>query len=257
MAPKKTSQQVVDKKEESSNDAYFGLAKSLKQRLKDCCKEAGAQKKEEIIYLWICVNAEGLKRGFCQNQDINLHPMQEWLNVVDEAASLGANWLILSVADTLGKCDAIWPISKWAQQVHGMTVGIHLKNDESLSESEITLIRQLDAKKTRVLLRQESEKNIRTLKKRGITVWTANPQPDGEVPNCQGPTRMIYVNEKGVLYTCGLVEGNEAYRMGHIADTRLKNIIGDPETPRLVHNDIHVVAPGCDGCPALIANFFF
>ena len=240
-----------------AND-YFGVAKTLKRRLKECCRETELQEAGNIVYLWACVTAKGLKQGVKgAGHEGKPLPMQQWLNVVDEAASLGANWLVLSLADPLGECEAVWPIGKWAQQVHGMMVGLHLKEGDWLSDKEITLISQLDKKMTRVLIRQPEKEQIRALKGRGITVWSANPQPDGEIPNCQGPTRMIFVNEKGILYTCGLVEGNDTYRMGHVFDSSLKNIISHPDSPRHVHDDIHVIAPGCDGCPALIANFFF
>lgn len=237
-----------------ADENYFGTVKTFKRKLKACktCTE-----QEDITYLWVCVTADGLKKGFCgkKSGDSPL-AMYQWLNIIDEAASLGANWLVLSLADPLEECESIWPISKWAQQVHGMTVGLHLKECASLTGKETKLIRQLDLDKTRVLLRCTSKKVPEKIEKQGITVWTANPQPDGEKPKCLGPKRMIFVNENGVLYTCGLVEGNDTYRIGHVEDGRLKHILNDPEAPRKVCDDIHVVTPGCDGCPALLAGFF-
>lgn len=241
---------------ETDND-YFGPVKTFNQKLKACSKAGTSPGADDIIYLWICVNAQGLRKGFCNKKNGGVPlGMDQWLNIIDEAATLGANWLVLSLTDPLEECESIWPISKWAQQVHDMTVGLHLKECDSLTTKQVKLVRQLNVDKTRILLRCNSKKIPEQSTKQGITVWSANPQPDGEKPKCLGPKRMIFVNEKGVLYTCGLVDGNDTYRIGHVEDGHLKYILNDPEAPRSVCDDIHVITPGCDGCPALLAGFF-
>lgn len=251
-----TTQRRPNKKTEAYGH-FFGIAKEINQRIKLCQNTAKEGKVPEIIYLWVCVNATGLKHGIVSSGEPEKEwPMHQWLNIVDEAATLGATWLVLSVADPLCQCDAVWPISRWAQQIHGMDVGLHLKQSSPLTEQEIKLIRQLDRKKTRLLLRNDSEDTLRKLTKHNITVWKANPQAEGEVPNCQGPTRMIFVNDKGILYTCGLVDGKNAYRMGHVFDTELRKILHEEGIPRCVQKDLHYITPDCDGCPSLLANFF-
>ncbi|NLO32740.1 MAG: hypothetical protein GX117_05200 [Candidatus Hydrogenedentes bacterium] len=239
---------------EDASEIYFETVKTLKRKLK-ACKACAAT--DDITYLWICVSAGGLKRGFCgENANDSPVPMHQWLNVIDEAASLGANWLILTLNDPLEECEDIWAISKWAQQIHNMTVGLHLKNSATLTKPEVKLIRQLELSKTKVLLRCEPDKLPGISEQEGITVWAANPQPDGERPKCRGLKRMIFVNDKGVLYTCGLVDGDDSYRIGHVEDGHLMQTLNAPNAPRLIDANIRLITPECDGCPALLAGFF-
>ena len=153
----------------------------------------------------------------------------------------------------------MWDVCKWAQETHEMMVGLHIKSEKLLRKDVVAIMKALDLDKTRLLARDGvlSRARLREDEKKALIVWSANPQEEGERPNCQGPTRMIFVNSKGVLYTCGLVEGNKAYRMGHVFDAKLERIVADPNLPHHVEDDLHYVTPECDGCPALIANYFF
>lgn len=243
-------------KQAVSDVGYFELAKKFKRTLKNCTASAGEEDGAPVIFLWACVTHTGIKQGFKKGADSPKFLTQEqWLSVVDEAASLGANWLVFSISDPLSACHDIWRVCQWAQDTHGMMVGLHLKHAK-ISRNDLPSLKQLKSDRTRLLVRKEAAKSLEWVKKAGFEVWTANPQPDGERPNCQGPTRMIFVTAQGVLYTCGLVEGNEAYRIGHVLDDSLKSIITHPDLPHHVHDDLHYVTPECDGCPALIANFF-
>ncbi len=67
---------------------------------------------------------------------------------------------------------------------------------------------------------------------------------------------MIYVNAAGELFTCGLVDGLDQYRMGDALRERLRDVMRDPCVPHSVDESIHRISSGCDGCPSLIANFF-
>lgn len=257
MVVKKTMNSAPEESKVVGED-YFEIVKTLRQKLKDCSCGSSDTVEGDITYLWICVNSSGLEQGFGDKSGSGEKslPMDQWLNIVDEAASLGANWLVLSLSDPLAACESVWPVSKWAQQAHGMAVGLHLKEDQSISEQDLGLIGQLEPEKTRVLMRCPTKETIEALKALGIAVWAANPQPEGEKPKCQGPTRMIFVNESGIIYTCGLVKNRDDYRMGHVSDVRLRAIISDPDIPHGVKSDLHIVDQGCDGCPALLANFF-
>lgn len=247
----------TDMHEETAPDeALFGTAKVLKQRLKACSQEEYIGNREAVVYLWACVTS----RGFCshsQDPEKITEPLtiDQWLNVVDEAATLGANWLVLTVGDPLHQCPDVWTLSKWAQDMYGMTVGLHPK-EGGLSPEDLEAVKQLDLDNTRLLLREEWTEARDLAENAGVIVWTANPQPPGERPRCKGPTRLIFVNDKGVLYTCGIVEGNSNYHLGHVAENTLKNVVTDPARPRRVEKELHVVSESCDGCPARMAVFF-
>ncbi len=240
----------------ASKDGYFGVVKTFKHKLHVCCRDAEQFRKGDIVFLWVYVDAKGLKQGFMEKERGSVPiPTQQWLSIIDEAASLGANWLVLSLRDALNKCAGVYEICQWAQRVHGMNVGLHLKGCTCPEKDEVALLRKLDRKKTKLLMHCPPGKMPVAKEIDGITVWIANPQPDGEKPKCQGAARMIFVNEKGILYTCGLVEGKEDYRIGHVFDECLKTVLTNPKTPRKVCDDLHKVSSGCDGCPSLVTTF--
>jgi radical SAM protein with 4Fe4S-binding SPASM domain len=234
----------------------FALPKDFRNALNNCRAKAEDQgTAKDVAYLWIAVSPAGVGRTGHEDSDAAVLTLQDWLNVVDEAASLGANWVVLTLTTTLSQFSDIWEICRWAQDTHGMMVGIHLGVDE-ISEKDTQQILSMNLAKLRLLVRRESLEKLAFIEKHGVTLWTANPQPDGVKPNCQGPTRMIYVNAEGNLYTCGLVEGKSDYLMGSVLHDRLNHVIKSDSVRHCVEEDLHRVAPGCDGCPALIANYF-
>jgi radical SAM protein with 4Fe4S-binding SPASM domain len=233
----------------------FALPKDFRNALNKCREQAEQGSAKDVTYLWIAVSGKGVGRTEHERSDAAALSPEEWLNVIDEAAALGANWVVLTISTTLSRFADVWDICRWAQDTHGMMVGIHLGVDE-VSPADVENILSLNVDKLRMLVRSESLEKLAFLKDQGVELWTANPQPDGEKPNCQGPSRMIYVNAEGNLYTCGLVEGKSDYLMGSVLHDRLNHVIKSQGVRHCVEEDLHKVAPGCDGCPALIANYF-
>ncbi len=233
----------------------FALPKNFKTKLKDCCQQREGHDRQQVTYLWVCVSAKGIGEQANTGEGPRI-VLQDWLNIVDESASLGANWIVLTVTTRLSHHRDIWEICRWAQDAHGMMVGLHLVEDD-VNEEELALIKGLDTGKVRLLVRGESHEKLGYLKDEGLVLWTANPQPgDGSKPHCQGPAKLIYVNARGELYTCGLVDGLDQYRMGSVLEKQLSQVVKDPALPHSVDEKIHRISPGCDGCPSLVANFF-
>ena len=256
MATKRSRDKKVSSKE--TDRELFGLPQQFKRKIRKCAREIEKHKEPQVAFLWACVSDAGSKPGVKSSKKTK-HSLtkQEWLTVVDEAASLGANWLVLSFTIPFAEHEDIWDVCNWAQEVHGMMVGLHAKAPK-LTRKDVNKVKQLNLKKTRVLSRKNalSRLKLKEDEQKELIIWTANPQEDGERPNCQGPTRMIFINAQGMLYTCGLVEGDDTYHMGHVFDKKLKSVMSDPDMPHHVHEEIHYVTPECDGCPALIANYF-
>jgi len=238
-----------------TKETLFELPKNFKNALTNCREKDTQLSAKDVTYLWIAVSPAGLGRTGQETGTGVVLSVEDWLNVVDESASLGANWIVLTLTTTLSRFSDIWKICQWAQDAHGMMVGLHLSDDEITPEDQ-THILALDSGKLRLLVRSESLSKLAALEKKGVILWTANPQPDGVKPNCQGPSRMIYVNAEGNLYTCGLVEGRADYLMGSVLHDRLKHVMSNTSVRHCVEEDLHRVTPGCDGCPALIANYF-
>jgi radical SAM protein with 4Fe4S-binding SPASM domain len=238
-----------------AKDKLFALPKNFKNALTDCRTQAEQGTAKDVTYLWIAVSGQGVGSTGTERSEVAKLNLEDWMNVVDESASLGANWLVLTLTTKLSQFSEIWEICRWAQDTHGMMVGIHLGVDEVTPEDTKHLL-SLNLSKFRLLVRNESIEKLAFLEKQGVVLWTANPQPDGVKPNCQGPARMIYVNAEGNLYTCGLVDGKKDYLMGSVLHDRLKHVMKSPSVRHCVEEDLHRVTSGCDGCPALIANYF-
>lgn len=234
------------------------LLLEFRQRVRSCCEESRKTNgKPRVIYLWLCVSERGIGHGpdpakSLASRQLALH---EWLTVVDEAAAMGASWLVLTLLTELGRHPEVFQIAEWAQHTHGMIIGFHL-GVPTLTPAERAALARFDRSKTRLLVRREDLGKVRELEEDGFVVWTANPQQEGGKPDCQGPAKMVYVNATGDLYTCGLVDGNPDYHMGHALERPLKTVIADPAVPHAVDDSIHTISPACDGCPSLVANFF-
>ena len=169
--------------------------------------------------------------------------------------SLGVNWVVITAHQSFGEYPDVWEICKWAQDTYEMKVGLHT-NAPRLSAEEIAAIQELDLARTRVFAKREVFESMRAgVEGRGIKVSLADPQPYGGKPDCQGARKLVFVDADGVLYTCGLVERNNEYRLGTIHEGAFDSILHDPALPHKIHEKIHEVCEGCDGCPSLIANF--
>jgi len=232
----------------------FDLARIIQQRVRESAAREAARSRD-IIYLWIHVSSEGIAQPQGGRTD-NMAPptLDDWLNVVDEASGLGANWIVVTTHDSFSDYPEVWEICSWAQTAHEMKVGLHTNND-TLTESEIAGIQELDPDRTRLFVKRQHLEKMRALEARGIKIGIADPQPYGGVPQCQGARKLIFVDWDGVIYTCGLVEQNREYRLGDIREGTFDAIVRNPELPHRVHEKIRLVCEGCDGCPSLIANF--
>lgn len=211
--------------------------------------------KRDITYLWVHVSKEGIaqpKRGAAAPK----HPptVQDWLNVVDEAASIGVNWLMVTLDTRINAFPELIEICQWAQDTYQMRVGLHVSVN-TLTEEEVASVRQLNLDLTRLFVKRSAMPNMQSLEAQGIKIRAADPQDYGEKPDCQGAGKLVFVDAHGVLYTCGLVEGNHEYRLGNIHERAFESLLHDPALPHAIHDNLHKVSEGCDGCPSLIANF--
>lgn len=246
----------VSSKEETSLDTSldpFVLLKRVRSGLKGVneCAETSAN---EISFLWVDVSPKGIAQPDDAPAGARSLGLDEWLNVVDEAAGYGVNWLCLTMRTALTSFPDVLRVAQWAQDAHGMMVGLHMSASQ-MSPEEVDLLRALSFDKLTLYVKQNFLGGFQALVEEGLRVTVADPQSYGNRPNCQGPSRMIYVNAQGDLYTCGLVEGNRTYRLGSVFENTFVNILRDPGLPHALPADIHIVDEGCDGCPALIANF--
>jgi MoaA/NifB/PqqE/SkfB family radical SAM enzyme len=239
----------------TTNDDFdpFFLLKRIRKGIKDC-NQVTKVSAGDVSFLWIDVSSKGIAQpddACCSAQRLSL---EDWLNVVDEAAAFGVRWLILTVRTSLTAFPDVCKIGRWAQETHGISVGLHT-NSPGLTAEEVNVIKQMDLSHLVLYVKREYIEKFSHLEQEDIKVAVADPQTYGNRPNCQGPAKMIFINPEGVLYTCGLVEGNSDFRLGTIFEGSFSRILRDPQLPHKLPSEIHRVSLGCDGCPSLIANF--
>jgi len=230
----------------------FELPKRIRRLVQERSKAMQSNPPGSVTYLWANLAQVGIAPS--SGSSNGYVPLEHWLNVLDEAASLGVGWLALTCGPSLSAFPGLWDLCHWAQDPHEMMVCLHT-NATAISGEELAQIKRLNTSKIRLFVDRKDLERYRPIEAQGITLRAANPQDHGERPNCLGPSKMVYVDSRGALYTCGLVAGNCSYHLGTIYEGTLGAIMENPGLPHAVEEPIHRVTEGCDGCPALVLNF--
>lgn len=177
---------------------------------------------------------------------------EEWLNVIDEAAALGAESVVFSLGSDFDAHPFVWRLARWAQESHGMAAGFHF-DLPSLDPRQRQTLLELDPAATKLYVLREHLDAYRSYAEAGIDVCVANLTPEeADRMHCTLPCQMLFINRCGMMYTCGFVKGNSDYLMGHIFKGRFQRIVRDPKLPHAVPESAPHIADGCDGCPPLV-----
>lgn len=222
----------------------FALPKELRGKMKSCCQSGVCA--EKIEYLWINLENQGPTAA-------GIHPptLEHWLNVVDEAASLGATWLAITVRAALADSPDVIEVAKWAQDGHGMTVAIHTPARD-LSVADLAALKQLDLSRVRLCVSESALAQMKAYEDQGVKVRLA--EAPGDTHGCGMPQNMLFVNGQGQIYTCGRVKGNDAFHMGNIYNRPFRRVVGDPSLPHAIPVETPYQEHACDGCPPLLAS---
>lgn len=224
---------------------YFLLGRRIRHGLSECARNAAARRDGDVFYLWLQTEAIDGEAALTEDQ---------WLNIVDEASTLGVNWLVVTLGKPDGDRDQVARLCRWAQATHGMVVCLHTRYAE-LSPAEHDLLVELPRESTFLLVEPEHLAAFAELADGGVNVGSANPASESsDRESCEYPHRMIFVDARGRLYTCGLVSGEHDFFLGSVLDGDLNAIIHNPQLP----HSVSVTDPGahtrCSGCPPLVAQ---
>ncbi len=250
--------QLMDCESESQGTSqvgeFFELPKAVSRHIKDCAHAHDADNPACPLclkYLWIYVSDKGLRRA----GDGPHHHLssEEWLGVVDEAASLGAHCLVLCVEGPLGAHPEVWKLCRWAQEAYAMHVGIYIF-DGTPSEADVKELTSLDKSKTCLLVDSDHEKTVQFVEDLGIRVCPADVDPQEQCPPCDLPQSVICVGAEGVMYTCGLVLGDNRFNLGHISDKPLEAVVNDDSLPHTIPGSVTCSKKGCSACPPIMAK---
>lgn len=232
------------------------LAKQVRQRLRETIA-AAKRSKDDAAYLWLYVSKAGIGQSEGKKAPSTPLSLDAWLGIIDEAASVGVNWLVVSVQARLDSNPDVLEICRWAQETHGMKVGLH-SDCSCVNEDELASVSSLDPELTHLLLPRDVYAQMRDLDLHGIKVCPAEPDlSDHEsMSPCRKPGTMVYVNPEGKLYTCGMVDGEDEYHLGNALETDFRSVVQDPNRPHMVPMEHARHKGGCDGCPPIVVKRF-
>ncbi len=207
-----------------SQDNPLALPQAIIREINHCCQSHSDTACAGLKYLWIhlpCAHEKSpdLAKRKCLSAD-------EWLSIIDEAATSGVSTIIISLGKPLHEVPILVPICEWAQNTYEMIIGIHAVNPVDPRDAEI--LRQLNADRTRLFVDGEHIESARFAEELGIRLYNADGLHDhDESPSCDLPSTMACVGPDGEMYTCGLVLGNNEYCLGHIFERGMSSAITD------------------------------
>ncbi len=236
----------------------FKLPRSIMQVLRKCAEKQGCKGggsgTETLKYLWMNISsqAEPVSGKPRRGAREALSP-EDWLNVVDEAASLGVKCIVIRVGASLEVHPELWAICSWAQRTYGIDVGIHTCA-KKLKKSEVEELKRLELCRTWLFVDDSSLKGFETVKEAGICVLAARVDHEEHSPPCDMSEEMVFVGPEGVLYTCGLVSDDDHFRMGHVSEKLIEDFVKDPALPHTVPEWAPHPENGCNACPPIMAR---
>lgn len=231
----------------------FLSARRIAKKVKSSSKKALASKdsaNSAIKYIWIHVTSEGLQHEPSTEETLST---EDWLNIIDESAALGAEWMVIYVGSTLAQHPEVWQLCDWAQTTHGLHVGLHLSNP-CLSESDIEHLGQLDLEKTYLIGQEKTLDSLRFLSTLGVKLCDSKVYLDEEAWPCSSPEAMACIAPDGTLYSCGFVLGNNDFTLGDAREEVLAGVMSDDSLPHKVDTFSIPHHHGCDACPPHIAH---
>ncbi len=233
----------------------FDLPRRISEGINACRKSAQGARGETaaIRYIWIHLTHDGLHHGPRPESAPAALTLDDWLNIIDESAALGAQWMVIYVGASLSQTPVVWELCQWAQQTHGLNVGLHLRCD-CLTGDDVERVSGLDPKLTYLVADGECMSALNTLQERGLHVCKSDLHLRETFTRCTKPVDMACVGADGHLFSCGLVLGESEFALGNVRERLLGEVIADTNLPHVIDNATRYPTRGCEGCPPYIAE---
>ncbi len=243
--------------ENQSQQAFpdpFALPARVRQTLRSLAERREGFNVERVRYLWLHLSGE---EAHGQKEERKRLSVEEWLNVVDEAAALGVRTVIISSGAPLAEMPEVWEICDWAQNTHDMVVGIYLFGDGlPIGDGEVEAFKRLNQEQTHLFIEQEHFDKAAAVQSVGIPIHNADIfRNNSNKAICELPHTMTCVGAEGNLYTCGLVLGEEDFRLGNVCAERLDNVLEDESLPHEIPGEVERKPRCCNACPPLMEKY--
>lgn len=235
-----------------AGDNPFGIVRTINDALDSCASVGDEPCDEKIKYVWI--HLPGVEEYASDDPEQRPLTLDELLDIVDECASVGSRSLIISISSSFADHPNLFQVCDWALTTHGMVVGIHLYATP-LTDRDAAALQQLDATKVRLFIDGEHMESAKHAETYGFRVYNADGLDEKIVsPKCELPHTMTCIGPQGNMYTCGLVLGEQQFRLGHFFERKLSSVIDDSSLPHEIPEGVSKAKRRCNGCPPLMAQ---
>lgn len=233
----------------------FDLPKRISEGIDACRKNLDGDRTaaSTVRYIWIYLTDDGLRHGHGVHDDQPELSLDDWLNIIDESAALGAEWMVIYVGTSLSHAPLVWRMCEWAQDVHGLNVGLHLTSN-CLSEDDIERLMGLERERTFLVADASAIGALRFLEEHGLHVCESDSHVANSAGRCNKPANIACVGPDGQLFSCGLVLGEKEYALGDVRDRRLDDVMRDESLPHVIEDTRRYPGRGCNACPPLVAE---
>ena len=232
----------------------FGPSRSGRSEIADAARRASTRfgGREGVEYLWI-----HLARKDCPS-DPEHRPLEleAWLNIVDEAATLGTNWVVIYVGSDLDAYPEVWELSRWAQETHEMRVAFHFTG-KTLSDAHVQTLNGLDTTRPYMFVETVLVHEFRSMDALNVGVVGESITGHARKFKCTSPANIACVHSDGNMYCCGLVVGDEDFAMGDARSRPLVDVVHDENLRHAVRDTENYPLQGCDGCPSHLSHIVF
>jgi radical SAM protein with 4Fe4S-binding SPASM domain len=225
----------------------FALPRSIVRGLREFTESASeTSDQRQMRHLWIHT-ANGVP-----SDGTRVLSADDWLNLIDESAALGAESLVVSLSGGLKACPEALAMTEWAQGTHDMAVGFHVY-EKALSRTEAETLTALDVSRTHIFAAPSLFEKMRFMEELGFNLHKADaPAGPALAKTCTWPEDMLCVCADGTMYACGLVLGNKDYSFGSFFDQRIDTVLADAARLRAIPEGHTRGNHDCSGCPALM-----
>lgn len=233
----------------------FDLPRRISEGIADCRKKIEGRRSESptVRYIWIYLTDQGLRHGHGPSPCDSTLSIDDWLNIIDESATLGAEWMMLYVGASLSQCPLVWRMCEWAQNTHQLNVGLHLSCN-CLSEDDIERLTQLDKDRTYLVADASAMNGLQLLKDRGVQICQSDLHLGERMTRCTKPADIACVGPDGNMFSCGLVLGEKEFALGDARARGLGEVIADNSLPHAIDDTTRYREEGCHGCPSLVES---